>query len=122
MTFAPAPRGPQPDPCRQAGAGRSRGPVAEVLEGVSRISSYLPCHGQGFLGICADHALHEPNLHGEGNELLLSTVVDVSLEGFGPLVLGRDDPLPRGPKVFDQSHVAKDETGLGREIAEQLLL
>ena len=96
--------------------------VAEILEGVARLAPDLAGHRHSFLGILGNHALHEPSLHGECHELLLSTVVDVSFEGLGPLVLSRDDPLPRGPKVFDQSHVAKDETGLGREIAEQLLL
>src|SRR5204862_6543379 len=55
-------------------------------------------------------------------ELLLCAVVEVAFELPALLVLRRHETLTGRPELGDESHVPEHESGLGREIADQLVL
>ena len=73
--------------------------------------------------------LGQAQLHLEGHQLLLGAVVQVALEAPPFLVLGRDQPLARGPQLFQaveqlggEAHVAQHQPGLGAHVVQQLVL
>ena len=79
--------------------------------------------------VAFDQAVGELELHGERDELLLRAVVDVALEPAPLLVLRGDQSLLRGLQVVQpglqllgQPNVAQHESGLRREIGDQLLV
>ncbi len=75
------------------------------------------------------HVLGQGEVHLEGDEVLLGAVVEVALEAAALLVLGRHEPLTRGPELVEaveqlgrESQVAHHEAGLAGEVFDQLFL
>ena len=92
--------------------------------------------GVGLVGETQRQGVREPQVHGQGDEVLLRPVVDVALEQAAGLVLRVDDPLTGSPELVGpcrqlgqplaelhaQGRAAQDETCLTREPGEQPLL
>ena len=72
-----------------------------------------------FRRIPIDHRVGEPELHTEGDELLLRPVVDVALELSPLAVLSGDEALSRRAQLFDQPNVAEDRARLRRKIVHE---
>ncbi len=72
--------------------------------------------------IAIHQRVREADLHGQRDELLLRTVVDVPFELARPLVLRAHDALSRGAELLDQSDVAEHETRLRGEIPNEAFL
>ena len=100
----PATRARQPGPCRQAAAGRCR------ARGRAGRRAPWPCPPAGrpsiavaFAGSRSTSCSASRCRTCEGDELLLGAVMDVPLELAPLVVLGRDEPLLRGPQVQSAS-------------------
>ena len=94
--WPPRPRGRRDQPVRRAAAGRCR---ATAATRVSIASPRPPPARRGAVGARRGErrrqGLREPQVHGQGDEVLLGAVVDVALERASLGVLGVDQPLAR---------------------------
>ena len=95
--------------------------IAKVFECRVRFLLEFPGERLRAFGVAIGELLEQPELHGQGHELLLGAVVDVPLQAPPLLVLGAHQTLARCLQLLDQAHVAKDQSRLGREIAHDLL-
>ena len=98
------------------------GQVAQGVQRLLSVSLHVVEQGLGAVQITTSEVLGQPELHGEGHQLLLRAVVDVALEPAAFGVGRRDDPLARRPQLLDQAGVAQHQPGLSGEVADQLLL
>ena len=98
------------------------GEVSQVAQGVVRLGLRFGEHRRGSVRIRRHESLREAELHGQRDQLLLRTVVDVAFELLRPGVLRRHDPPSRFPEVLDQSDVPEHQPRLRRHVASELLL
>ena len=75
----------------------------------------------GLRRVLVDGRLGEPELDGQGDQVLLGAVVDVAFQPPPRLVLRGDQPLPGRPQVLDQAGVRQHQAGLGGHVGDQLL-
>ena len=84
---------------------------------------------RGTRRVAFDERVGQPELHGQGHELLLRAVVDVAFEPATFIVLRRHQSLlgrlqivdPRA-ELLGEPHVAEHQPGLCREVGDQSLL
>ena len=78
---------------------------------------------RSLLFLVASHqGFGEVRLHRQCDELLLRAIVDVALQLPALLILGGNDPLTRSSNLLDQPNVAQDQTRLGGDVGEELVL
>ena len=79
-------------------------------------------------GIPSEQHLGEPELHLDGDEMLLGAVMQVALEAAALLVLRGDEALPGSAELVEprlqvcrQADISEHEPGLPGKVHEQVL-
>ena len=93
MTVETAPRWRLPIPYRRGAADRPARELAEVLERVGHVALQLFEHPVGTREVLRRRRTSESQPDGQGDELLLRSVVQIPLEATSFLVLDGDQPL-----------------------------
>ena len=104
--------------CREptpVGSARLRRCTLELVDEVGRVL------GSGLAG----HGLRHGQVHLDGHQLLLGSIVEVTLEAAALVILGADQALARGPQLGDmvqelggEANVAQNQASSRSDIGE----